>query len=232
MFRKRLLLLLLLPFSFSSSSFSLFLLLWVHYPRSISRFLAAGLDTSLSCATGLQLTAYIFLMSFSTSSFYLALGRFWCKLARYIFLVFLALKRLVNKLERMWKRWGGAIIATGVPFMVCLSSTALCHRKPASAGASRECCRSQGHDERDTCTIPAFACRGWEGLVQCSRCPGRNLKLISLSNTALIMEAPSTTKIHGVRTHRLHPLISHSRGSILSARRVAGRLLIRESHQG
>ena len=119
MFRKRLLLLLLLPFSFSSSSFSLFLLLWVHYPRSISRFLAAGLDTSLSCATGLQLTAYIFLMSFSTSSFYLALGRFWCKLARYIFLVFLALKRLVNKLERMWKRWGGGNYSYWVSLLWC-----------------------------------------------------------------------------------------------------------------
>jgi len=51
----------------------------------------------------------------------------------------------------------------GVPFMVCLSSIALRHRKPASSGTSRESCRSQGHDKRDTCTLPAFACWGWEG---------------------------------------------------------------------
>ena len=49
---------------------------------------------SLFCATCLQLTVPIFLMSFSASYFHLALclplGHFWCKLTWLIFLVFLA----------------------------------------------------------------------------------------------------------------------------------------------
>ena len=66
----------------------------LHYPRRISASPVALPHLSLSCATCLQLTIPIFLMPFSTSSSRLVLGlllgRFWWKLARYIFLLFLA----------------------------------------------------------------------------------------------------------------------------------------------
>ena len=72
----------------------LLLLLFLHYPIRISAFLVALLYPALSCATCHHLTIPIFFMSFSTSSFHLVLGlplgHFWCKLAWYIILVFLA----------------------------------------------------------------------------------------------------------------------------------------------
>ena len=37
----------------------------------------------------------------------------------------------------------------GVPFIASPNSAALPHRKPASAGISRDSCSVQGHDRRD-----------------------------------------------------------------------------------
>ena len=93
----------------------LLLLRWLPCPRRISASVVALLHPSLSCADCLHLTVPIFLMSFCISSFHpalgLPLGRFWCKLACYMFLVFLTssfrwLDCIVNnELERMWKSW-------------------------------------------------------------------------------------------------------------------------------
>ena len=73
------------------STFLLFL--WLRSARRISTSLVAILYPSLSCTTCLQVTIAITLLSFSASSFPLALGLtlgcFWCTLAWYMFLVFL-----------------------------------------------------------------------------------------------------------------------------------------------
>ena len=69
-------------------------LLWLHYPKRISVSSVLLLQPSFSCSAFLQLSVPIFLMIFPTSSFRLALclpvGHLWCKLAWYIFLLFLA----------------------------------------------------------------------------------------------------------------------------------------------
>ena len=70
-------------------------LLWLHYPKAftIRAFLVVLLRPSLSCPTFLLLNITIFLISFSTAYFHLALGlsvgKFWCKVAWHIFLVHL-----------------------------------------------------------------------------------------------------------------------------------------------
>ena len=70
------------------------LLLWLHYRRRMSASPVALLHPSVSCASGLQLTIPICLMSLCTSYFHLASGvpvcRCWFELGWYIFLVFLA----------------------------------------------------------------------------------------------------------------------------------------------
>ena len=74
-------------------SSEIFFFFCLHYPRRTSVSPVALRHPSLSCATSLLLTISIF-MSFSTSSFHLALhlpvGCCWCKLAWFAFLVFLA----------------------------------------------------------------------------------------------------------------------------------------------
>lgn len=68
--------------------------------RRMSASPVALLHTSLSCATWLQLSIPICLMSFSTSYFHLASGlpvcRCWFKLGWYIFLVFLPHSTVVD----------------------------------------------------------------------------------------------------------------------------------------
>ena len=70
------------------------IIIWLQYPKKINDSLVALLHPSPSCSTCLQLTIPICLTSFSTYSFHLPLGlplgRFWCKLFWYIFLVLLA----------------------------------------------------------------------------------------------------------------------------------------------
>ena len=75
-------------------------------------------------------------------------------MARYNFLVFLALERLVINWKECGKD-GGAVTATGCPF----------YGVPEQQSFVTESLHPPGHPVkvavlRDTCTIPAFACRG------------------------------------------------------------------------
>ena len=67
------------------------------------------------------------------------------------------------QIDQNVEKRGQQLQLLGVPFIVCLRSTAYDTVASPSAGASRDSCRSQGHHKRDTRTISAFACRGWEG---------------------------------------------------------------------